>query len=58
MATGQFALDPFYPYSFYLRDKEQGAPVAFVFPTEGGAHISPHYLGILKSARNRTSPGC
>ncbi len=53
VATGQFALDPFYPYSFYLRDKEQGAPVAFVFPTEGGAHISPHYLGILKSAKNQ-----
>lgn len=52
VATGQHALNPFYAYSFYLRDKEQGAPVAFVFPTEGGAHISPHYLGILESAPN------
>ncbi|GAB3365291.1 ABC transporter substrate-binding protein [Modestobacter lapidis] len=52
VATGQYALNPFYPYSFYLRDKEQGAPVAFVFPTEGGAHISPHYLGVLDGAPN------
>jgi iron(III) transport system substrate-binding protein len=50
VATGQFALDPFYPYSFYLRDKAQGAPVAFVFPTDGGAHISPHYLGLFNGA--------
>lgn len=52
VATGQHALNPFYPYSFYLRDKEQGAPVEFVFPTEGGVHISPHYLGILDKAPN------
>jgi iron(III) transport system substrate-binding protein len=52
VATGQFAVNPFYPYSFYLRDKEQGAPVQFVFPTEGGVHISPHYLGLLDGARN------
>jgi iron(III) transport system substrate-binding protein len=52
VATGQYAVNPFYPYSFYLRDKEQGAPVAFVFPTEGGVHISPHYLGILDRAPN------
>lgn len=52
VATGQFAVNPFYPYSFYLRDKAQGAPVEFVFPTEGGAHISPHYLGLLTGAPN------
>jgi iron(III) transport system substrate-binding protein len=52
VATGQYAVNPFYPYSFYLRDKAQGAPVAFVFPTEGGAHISPHYLGLLTDAPN------
>lgn len=52
VATGQFALNPFYPYSFYLRDKGQGAPVEFVFPTEGGVHISPHYLGLLDGAPN------
>jgi iron(III) transport system substrate-binding protein len=52
VATGQYALNPFYPYSFYLRDKEQGAPIEFVFPTEGGAHISPHYLGLLNGAPN------
>lgn len=52
VATGQYAIDPFYPYSFYLRDKELGAPVEFVFPTEGGVHISPHYLGLLDGAPN------
>jgi iron(III) transport system substrate-binding protein len=52
VATGQFAIDPFYPYSFYVRDKEQGAPVEFVFPTAGGVHISPHYLGLLDGAPN------
>ncbi|MHA6622578.1 ABC transporter substrate-binding protein [Pseudonocardia sp. DLS-67] len=52
VATGQFALDPFYPYSFYLRDKEQGAPIEFVFPTEGGVHVSEHYLALLEGAPN------
>jgi len=52
VATGQFAVNPFYPYSFYARDKAQGAPVEFVFPTEGGVHISPHYLGLLDGAPN------
>jgi iron(III) transport system substrate-binding protein len=50
VATGQYALDPFYPLSFYMRDKAQGAPVGFVFPTEGGAHLSPHYLGLVDGA--------
>lgn len=52
VATGQYALHPFYPLSFYFRDKDKGAPVEFVFPTEGGVHISPHYLGLMKGAPN------
>ncbi|MCS5734516.1 ABC transporter substrate-binding protein [Herbiconiux daphne] len=52
VATGQAAVEPFYPLSYYLRDKANGAPVGFVFPTEGGVHISPHYLGLVKGAPN------
>lgn len=52
VATGQFSVEPFYPMSFYLNDKAKGAPVEYVFPTEGGVHISPHYLGIVKDAPN------
>lgn len=52
VATGQFALHPFYPFSFYLRDKAKGAPVEFVFPTQGGVHLSPHYLALIKGAPN------
>lgn len=50
VATGQFSVEPLYPMSFYLNDKAKGAPVEYVFPTEGGVHISPHYLGIVKDA--------
>ncbi|MGH3679453.1 MAG: ABC transporter substrate-binding protein [Natronosporangium sp.] len=52
VATGQYALHPFYPLSFYYRDRDKGAPVDFVFPTEGGVHISPHYLGLMQGAPN------
>ncbi|BBG03011.1 MULTISPECIES: ABC transporter substrate-binding protein [Pseudonocardia] len=52
VAAGQHAINPFYPYSFFLRDSEQGAPVEFVFPTEGGVHISPHYLALIEGAPN------
>jgi iron(III) transport system substrate-binding protein len=50
VATGQFAIELAYPYSFYLRDIERGAPVDFVFPVEGGNHLSPHFLGLLRNA--------
>jgi iron(III) transport system substrate-binding protein len=52
VATGQFAVQPFYPMAFYLRDKAKNAPVEFVFPTEGGVHLSPHYLGVINGAPN------
>ncbi len=52
VATGEHALEPFYPLSFYMRDKAKGAPVAFVFPTGGGVHLSPHYLGVVNGAPN------
>lgn len=52
VATGQYAMHPFYPLSFYFRDKDKGAPVEFVFPTDGGVHISPHYLGLMQGAPN------
>ena len=52
VATGEFALNPFYPYSFYLRDKAKGAPVNFVFPMAGGNHLSPHFLGVFAGARH------
>jgi iron(III) transport system substrate-binding protein len=50
VATGQFAVQVAYPYSFYLRDAERGAPVDFVFPVEGGNHLSPHFLGLVQNA--------
>jgi iron(III) transport system substrate-binding protein len=50
VATGEFPMMPFYPYSFYARDIDRGAPVAFVFPVEGGNHLSPHYLGLVDGA--------
>lgn len=50
VATGEFAINPFYPYSFYLRDKEKGAPVNFVFPMEGGQHLSGQFLGVFSGA--------
>ena len=53
VATGEYAVQPFYPLSFYMRDKEKGAPVDFVFPTEGGVHISPHYLAVINGAPNK-----
>jgi iron(III) transport system substrate-binding protein len=53
VATGEYAMDPFYPLSFYMRDKKKGAPVDFVFPTEGGVHISPHYLAVINGAPNQ-----
>lgn len=52
VATGQYAVQPFYPMAFYLRDKAKNAPVEFVFPTEGGVHLSPHYLGVINGAPN------
>jgi iron(III) transport system substrate-binding protein len=52
VATGEFALHGWYPMSFYMRDKAAGAPVEFVFPTEGGVHSSPHYIGLIKGAKN------
>ena len=52
VATGQFAAQPFYPLAFFIRDKAKGAPVEFVFPTEGGVHLSPHYVGIIDGAPN------
>lgn len=52
VATGQYAVHPFYPLAFYIRDKAKGAPVEYVFPTEGGVHLSPHYVGILDGAPN------
>lgn len=52
VATGQRALHPFYPLGYYLRDVERGAPVDFVFPTEGGVHLSPHYLALMDGAPN------
>ena len=48
--TGEYAINPFYPYSFYLRDKAKGAPVDFVFPTDGGSHLSGHFLGVFVGA--------
>lgn len=50
VATGEFALAPVYPYSFYLRDKAKNAPVNLVFPVEGGNQVSPHYLGLVDGA--------
>lgn len=50
VATGQFGIEVAYPYSFYLRDVERGAPVDFVFPVEGGNHLSPHFLGLVQNA--------
>jgi iron(III) transport system substrate-binding protein len=52
VATGQFDIVPFYTLDQYETLKAQGAPVGFVFPTEGGVHLSSHYLGILKGAKN------
>lgn len=52
VATGQFAVEPFYTMSYFLADSAKGAPVEFVFPTEGGVHLSPHYLGVVKGASN------
>ena len=53
VATGEYAMHPFYPLSFYMRDKKKGAPVKFVFPTEGGVHISPHFLAVINGAPNK-----
>lgn len=50
VAVGEFPLAAFYPYSFYVRDADRGAPVAFVFPVEGGNHLNPHYLGVVDGA--------
>lgn len=50
VATGEFDVNPAYPYSFYMHDVERGAPVGFVFPVEGGNHLSPHYLGLVQDA--------
>lgn len=52
VATGEFDLIPIYPYSFFLRAKQQGAPLEFVFPMEGGNHMSPHFLSLLDGAPN------
>lgn len=48
--TGEFGMNPFYPYSFYLRDKAKGAPVGFVFPVAGGNHLSGQFLGVFDGA--------
>lgn len=50
VARGEFAVVPAYPYSFYARDKDKGAPIGFSFPVEGGNHLSPHYLGLVTEA--------
>ncbi|MQA84535.1 MAG: extracellular solute-binding protein [Streptosporangiales bacterium] len=50
VATGEFPVAATYPYSFYIRDKAKGAPVEFVFPVDGGNHLSPHYLALLSGA--------
>ncbi|WP_162893132.1 ABC transporter substrate-binding protein [Microbacterium halotolerans] len=52
VATGEYALQSWYPMPFYIRDQAAGAPVEYVFPTEGGVHISPHYLGVVNGAPN------
>ncbi|HWL60529.1 MAG TPA: extracellular solute-binding protein, partial [Microbacteriaceae bacterium] len=52
VATGEYAVHGWYPMSFFMRDKAAGAPVEFVFPTEGGVHSSPHYIGLIKGAKN------
>ncbi|MER7797137.1 extracellular solute-binding protein [Microbacterium sp. NPDC096154] len=52
VATGEYALQSWYPMPFFMRDKAAGAPVEYVFPTEGGVHISPHYLGLINGAPN------
>jgi iron(III) transport system substrate-binding protein len=52
VATGEFALDPAYTLALYQKVKQQGAPVEFVFPTEGGAHLSPNYLALVRGAPN------
>ncbi|RGE18955.1 ABC transporter substrate-binding protein [Leucobacter sp. wl10] len=55
VAAGQYALNPVYPLSFYMRDAAEGAPIEFVFPTEGGVHMSPHYAALLADAPNPTA---
>lgn len=52
VATGEFSVEPYYTMSAYKQLKAKGAPVEFVFPTEGGVHLSPHYLSLVKNAPN------
>ncbi|WP_119696296.1 extracellular solute-binding protein [Microbacterium halotolerans] len=51
VATGEFAVQPAYPMAFYLRDRDNGAPMAWNLPEEG-VHLSPHYVAQLKNAPN------
>ena len=52
VTSGQYPVNPIYVLSFFQRDKAAGGKVEFVFPTEGGVHLSPHYIGVVKGAPN------
>lgn len=55
VATGEYDIAAIYAYSFYLRDKKKGAPISFVFPVEGGNHLSGHYLAMVQDAPHPTA---
>ncbi|WP_083459630.1 ABC transporter substrate-binding protein [Jiangella muralis] len=52
VASGEFDIAGYYPYSFFIRESAKGAPMGFVFPTEGGSYVSGHYLGLIDGAPN------
>lgn len=49
VAQGAYGISMVNIYNFYASDRKKGAPIAFVYPSDG-VMIEPNYYGIVKNA--------